>query len=439
MKQYTFHWELRTVLAQFEDAFNDVIIKRHNIDREPKDQIHVNFRLAPKTRVLHDIVNKNQHIKLPCIAVMPGGLARDTNRVFNNIEGSFYTNAKVASAWQQLYQPVPVDLSVSMSIIARNLIDIDQIITNFIPYCDDYIVVSWKWPISVDWTDFEIRSKIKWSGQVNFSYPVELSKSNHYRILADTNFIIKTWMFKNNPNTVGPIYKIEKTFTAVSEFSAYNVMKEWADEYNTDFKVISAIPQFYLCTPPLAYVNQVREIICYGDMYDFTDDIYLSANNLSMFPGASYYSPFHGVSGYVRYDHSSEWPSISTYFQYDSLSGLPLSTVSQITAVTSYYINDLDGWVYQDKELTYPGFTAFYLPTSEWSLVNKNIFTFNVSAQAPGTFDIIAVNGAGYGKMMEDTVRNFPNPYPPSRKQHKTFTPYQHPCISGVKVYNVGV
>ena len=63
-----------------------VVINRYNENKAIEDQIHVNFRFAPKTRVLHDLVQLNQHFKLPIISIVPSNLRRDPNRVFNKIE-----------------------------------------------------------------------------------------------------------------------------------------------------------------------------------------------------------------------------------------------------------------------------------------------------------------------------------------------------------------
>ena len=42
--------------------------------------------------------------------------------------------------------PVPVNLEVSMSILARYMEDVDQIISNFAPYNNPYIILSWPVP-----------------------------------------------------------------------------------------------------------------------------------------------------------------------------------------------------------------------------------------------------------------------------------------------------
>jgi len=56
-------------MTQFIAAFNDVTISRYNKDREVQDKINVRYVYSPKDRVLHDLVNKSQHLKLPVVAV----------------------------------------------------------------------------------------------------------------------------------------------------------------------------------------------------------------------------------------------------------------------------------------------------------------------------------------------------------------------------------
>ena len=85
----TFHFEIRDLIAQFEDFLNGVIIRRYNNQREIQDKIKVSLVWGHKQRVLHDIVNRQAHIELPVIAVTMGGVKRDKTRVFNKIDGSY--------------------------------------------------------------------------------------------------------------------------------------------------------------------------------------------------------------------------------------------------------------------------------------------------------------------------------------------------------------
>ena len=69
----------------------------------------------------------------------------------------------------KLQQPVPIDLTINMTILTRYQEDYDQIVTNFVPYFDPYIVVSWRTP---SMPDYEIRSQVVWSGTLRQPIPM---------------------------------------------------------------------------------------------------------------------------------------------------------------------------------------------------------------------------------------------------------------------------
>ena len=85
MKDYTYFFELKNLLTQFLAAFDDVTIKRYNKDRIPEEVIDVRYVLAPKQRVMYDIVKKAQNLTLPVVAVNVTSIIRDNERVFNKI------------------------------------------------------------------------------------------------------------------------------------------------------------------------------------------------------------------------------------------------------------------------------------------------------------------------------------------------------------------
>ena len=201
MKANPFHFEIKDLLVQFVAAFDDVVIGRYNRARELQNRIGVRYVYAPKQRVLHDLVNKPQHVSVPAIAVNIAGFSRDNDRVFNKIAGSWYPRkSSLPDALLQsdhMAQPVPVDIAIKLSIITKYQTDMDQILTNFMPYTDPYIVISWKNPDRSLSMPQEIRSVVEWSGNINVDYPTEISKESFFRVTADTDFTIKGWVFKN--------------------------------------------------------------------------------------------------------------------------------------------------------------------------------------------------------------------------------------------------
>lgn len=217
MKNYTFHFEVKNLLTQFLAAFNDCIIKRYDENRVAKSNVEVRYVLAPKQRVLYDIINEQQNITLPVVSVNVTSISRDNNRVFNKIEGfylptSYQNNQK---PYTKVRAPIPINIEVSMSIIGKYQIDVDQIISNFAPYNDPYIVLAWKVPADAGLGyDGEIRSKVLWSGNVSFTPPIDITSADKYRVVADTSFTIEGWLFKKFEESA-PIYVVNTTFNTV--------------------------------------------------------------------------------------------------------------------------------------------------------------------------------------------------------------------------------
>jgi len=396
MKKQSFYWEIRDLVAQFTDAFNDIVINRYNENKVPEDQLHVNFVYAPKSRVLHDLVNKAGHIKPPIVSVFISNVRRAPNRVFNKIEGPYYTLSHIQSGYEKLLQPVPVDITLNMSIVTRFQQDLDQILSNWAPWNDPYVVVSWQMPI----TELEIRSHIIWDGNININTPHDTNATEFYRQTADTTFTIEGWLFKKPDDPVGKIYKITTTFNAVSDImDNFEYLESMADPYNplnTEIFVISARPQLYECTPyaTLPCVSG-RYFTLYGKMFDWVTSLYASGGT-GVYDLAPTGWPVSAVSG------------IYTMF-YD-----PASSNARISAY-------------------YPGFSAVEIATWSKSSDTEIQFMLPVPVSA-GFIDIIAFNEAGYGLLSRDSVRTTFNPYPSTAPEYNTWVSWQPPYISGIEV-----
>lgn len=203
-------------MTQFVAAFNDIVVNRYNKDKSIADQIKVRFVYAPKERVMHELVNKAQHITLPVVAVNITGVSRDSDRVFNKIIG-VYDNPGNTLESTNIPAPVPVNINVTMSIMTRFQTDMDQIISNFVPYSNPYVILSWPVPSGILGDLQEIRSEVMWSGDVSLEYPVEIQPNQPTRVTADTSFTIKGWLFPYKPTTkVKNIYYVNTNVTAVT-------------------------------------------------------------------------------------------------------------------------------------------------------------------------------------------------------------------------------
>ena len=260
MRQYSYYFEVKDLVLQFLAAFDNVVIKRYDKNRNPLTTQQVRYVYAPKQRVLFDLVNPAQNVTLPCISITINSISRDNNRVFNKNAG-FYahgTPTERAPGGQSYYYkaPVPVNIDISMSIIARYQSDMDQILSNFVPFNNPYIILSWTIPkeFNLPYTQ-EIRTEVAWSGNINLEYPTDIIGQQKAQIIANTGFIIKGFLFPDPENPTNNIFRIDVSMTAVSagtplEYGAYNTLKSQVitDQdslsafYNTDTFSVSGRP-----------------------------------------------------------------------------------------------------------------------------------------------------------------------------------------------------
>lgn len=227
------------MITMFASAMDDIVVKRYNRYREPQDSIRCRFVYAPKQRVLADLLDKAQNLQLPVVALTNGGITRDPSRVFNKIQGSYMPSSDPTVA-NKLLQPVPIDLTINMTILTRFQEDFDQIVTNFVPYFDPYIIISWRTP---SMPDQEIRSQVIWSGNVAATYPYDINSTNVARVEGTTSFTFKGWLFKAKPSTPeGTIFNINANFSTEAGFNSL-LSLDAINELTTERIYLSGQPQ----------------------------------------------------------------------------------------------------------------------------------------------------------------------------------------------------
>lgn len=279
MKKETFHFEISDLLVQFLAAFDQVVINRYDVNRVSGQKIQVRYVYAPKQRVLYDLVNPGQNLTLPVVAITMGSISRDESRVFNKTAGFLSPgvidpnmNNGITNYFRS---PVPVNITVNMSILTRYQTDLEQILSNFIPYNNPYIIVSWKVPEAFNISYIqEIRTEILWNGQMDIKYPVDVNGGQKAQVTADTSFTIKGWLFPAAENPVGNIFKISANLTAVRtsevlEYGNYFALSALYDPtnaefYSTDTVVVSGKPAITDVNipsypPPIIEVDNYQE------------------------------------------------------------------------------------------------------------------------------------------------------------------------------------
>ncbi len=368
MKKYTYNFEIKDLLTQFIAAFDDTVIKRYNKDREAEQEIAVRYVMAPKQRIMYDIINKAQNLKLPVVSVDLAGVSYDTERVFNKLDNFDNYGEGTASA---INTPVPVNLEVNMSILCRYMSDMDQILSNFVPYTNPYIVLAWREPVDqallsageVPFNPIEIRSEVLWSQNISMNSPTDTTYSEKFRIVADTSFTIKGWMFRNENDRSNPIYFIDMNFI------------------NAD--------KGYSFTPAITSVD-------YESFYDsLTADAEIETLSLSGYPFTD--SVFYNASGYpmpiespVTITTQAKQLNKGTFTligqNYDETEFVLLSSTSALTDVLT------------SVPTTYTGtIEGYLLPLSSYTVQSDTVMNINLSnLNTAGTFQVVVKNPAGW-------------------------------------------
>jgi hypothetical protein len=275
-KNEVHYFEVFDLVAQFISAFDSIVIGRFT-NKTLEGKIPVRFTYAPKQAVLHSISNKAEHMTVPVISVSISGISRDRERVQSKNVGHYINNTGDSN---HVPAPVPVNISIDMSIITRYQTDMDQILANFIPYANPYIILSWTQPTEFSATETELRSEVLWSEDISLTQPLDRGDGDRYRNIADTSFIIKGWLFKRHEdNAIGNIFEIDADFYPIKTYEdIFSDDLEQVDEWHIDAYpafTFQQDTQFVQGTAPI-YKQE-------GNNFDYTDDIYVSTDTPSIF------------------------------------------------------------------------------------------------------------------------------------------------------------
>lgn len=365
MKNYTYNFEIKDLLTQFVAAFDDTVIKRFNRAGAPEQEVEVRYVFAPKQRIMYDVVNKAQNLQLPVVAVNLTSVSYDTDRVFNKLNN--FENASGVNSASSIRTPTPVNLTVNMSILCRYMQDMEQILSNFIPYADPYIVLAWKEPVSdaLDSDVIEIRTEVLWDQTINLNTPTETTYSDKFRIIADTSFTIKGWLFRNQNEAANPIYFIENNFINTSPTYSFNQALT-SLEYEAFFDSLTADAGYDIDTISLSGIPEITNV------YFNTSASLLEVNG-----------PVTVTSGAYTYNTNS-YTLLGSH--YNETEFVLLSSNSTLTSG------------FTSLSTTYTGAVSGYLlPAANWTVLSDEVINITLPLLLDsGKFDIIIKNPAGW-------------------------------------------
>ena len=326
MNNYTYNFEVEDLLKLFVSAFDDAFIYRHDADKNRKSKIGVRYIFGPKQRVLHDIVNAEKHITLPAVTIDQQNIQIDRSRILNKDQYTYRPNLGVDGEIYDLSRiptPVPVTIDLEVGIVAKYKSDIDQIISNFLPYCNPYFVITWNTPkeFSEVYRD-AINIRAHWSGDASYDTPSTLTKQDKYRITATTSFKLEGWIFPADERTSDTIYSVHTDFTNVPQITqfdridtqdALDDVNSWGGETetisvsahpshtNTFYKTDSTSYDVMNRDLTLDFNNKNYTFLSYGKRYDFENSWVLSGDNITTtYPLTALDTIDHGtVDGYL--------------------------------------------------------------------------------------------------------------------------------------------
>jgi hypothetical protein len=235
--------------------------------------------------------------------------------------------------------------------------DMDQILSNFVPFNNPYIIISWKEPTKVETQTVEVRSEVLWSGNISLTEPTDIAYSEKFRVVADTSFTIKGWLFRNANEISQQIYFIDTNFIStrgdiIVSDTNYESLFDIADVVET--VSLSAIP-----TITNAFYNTS------GGLVEITSNFTLNKTITSYNSYVIYGTNFSRTETVLLSSSSSS--SLTTAF----------------SAISSKYSGPVSGYA---------------LNTSQYDVLSDNIITLDLShLSGSGTFNIVVSNPAGWG------------------------------------------
>ena len=269
--------------------------------------------------------------------------------------------------------PVPVNISISMSILTYYQTDMDQILSNFVPYSNPYIIISWKIPSTFNLSaEQEIRSEVLWDGNLAMGYPIDLNGSVKPRITADTNFTIKGWLFQKAPEeNIKNIFFINANFNNINSFTS---------NFLTTYDDYASLSGLTLTYPTSSRLYSDTEQVSISGSPSITNVYFKNRNKGNN--GFELYSDYTVNAGRLSGGIVTIEGRSFQYTDYVILSSNVSNFYQNLSAFTFTY---------------YPTISGYILPTDYWEVLSPNVISVTLPAlTANGRFNIVVIDKVGW-------------------------------------------
>ena len=337
MKYRSYNEEIKKTTAQILDVVSDITIDRRDGKGNIQQLISVPCVYGNRSRILKSLENGDKTLKVPMACLSLKSISRDSSRA-NDLNSEMMVQRREWDFDPAWTKPVPINIIYEFSIISAYQEDLDQIMSNLIPFLnpDIYVVVDHpKQP------DQKLKTQIVWDSNISVDYPSELDATTTYRCTATTSFTARTWVFPG----LGKDYKdgplIHKINFCPRLFQVGDVgymLDRWYDvPHSMSFDSFRQNIICGLIKPDPEYTGTSADINV-RDNYDW----------LRISGGYDINGTFIGVSGY--------WQEVSGVFDY-APSG---SHVNYVTGDICYL-------------LTQEGYMLLYAATAPWIVMTPGM------------------------------------------------------------------
>lgn len=192
MENYYYYKSFRKTIIQFLELFNSIKIGRYKQDGTLIKLFTVPVRFSPKTKAyMYVRENSRNEEMLPMISIDLQSIDFDPNRLGNRHESVLVTKGTDSLITQYYKNAVPYNITFNVRIWTLNMVDVDQIYEQVLPYFAPYVFMRVNIP-EVD-TTVEVKVVLQ---SCSPEMTEDASEEEARVIRWSTIFVANTWLFK---------------------------------------------------------------------------------------------------------------------------------------------------------------------------------------------------------------------------------------------------
>jgi len=223
-QEYYYYNSVRNQVIVFMSLFKGMkVIDEDRDENNTLDQLvetPIDIIYAPQERKLleqkYEYTNPESQydMKVPMFSVSITSIDYDDTRALN-----FYRKRRIKqnSSQYQDRMPIPYNIGMNLSVIAKYEAHIHQISENIVPFIAPYIIVKIKENINT-LTQIPRELRIDFDGSIGREIPIEYLDTDRRTVRGDLNFTIKGWIYKPLTDQPGPILHIPIRFFKREDF-----------------------------------------------------------------------------------------------------------------------------------------------------------------------------------------------------------------------------